>query len=132
MSANVPDRATRELYYKPFLAAVDAGVGSAMCRCARLAERRVLCAGVSRGRRHAGVHAPLGAPRLLLPVPRSYNRINASTAPSGNNGYACEHAPSLAAMKATFDGWVMSDWGATHSTVSAANAGLDQEVSRGY
>ncbi|WP_093399045.1 beta-glucosidase [Sphingomonas sp. OK281] len=26
-----------------------------------------------------------------------------------------------------FKGWVMSDWGAVHSTVKAANAGLDQE-----
>ena len=26
-----------------------------------------------------------------------------------------------------FAGWVMSDWGGTHSTVAAANAGLDQE-----
>ena len=25
------------------------------------------------------------------------------------------------------DGWVMSDWGGTHSTVKAANNGLDQE-----
>ena len=32
MSANVGDRAAKELYYKPFAAAVDAGVGSAMCR----------------------------------------------------------------------------------------------------
>ena len=31
MSANVPDRAAKELYYKVFGAAVDAGVGSAMC-----------------------------------------------------------------------------------------------------
>ena len=30
MSSNVGDRAMRELYYKPFQAAVDAGVGSAM------------------------------------------------------------------------------------------------------
>ena len=34
MSSNVPDRAAKELYYKPFGAAVDAGVGSAMCSCA--------------------------------------------------------------------------------------------------
>ena len=33
MSSNVPDRAAKELYYKPFGAAVDAGVGSAMCSC---------------------------------------------------------------------------------------------------
>ena len=31
MSANVGNRAAKELYYKPFAAAVDAGVGSAMC-----------------------------------------------------------------------------------------------------
>ena len=30
MSSNVPDRAAKELYYQPFAAAVDAGVGSAM------------------------------------------------------------------------------------------------------
>lgn len=33
MSSNVPIRAAKELYYKPFQAAVDAGVGSAMCSC---------------------------------------------------------------------------------------------------
>lgn len=27
-----------------------------------------------------------------------------------------------------FEGWVMSDWTATHSTAKAANAGLDMEV----
>jgi hypothetical protein len=31
MSSNVPNRAAKELYYRPFQAAVDAGVGSAMC-----------------------------------------------------------------------------------------------------
>lgn len=31
MSSNVPNRAAKELYYRPFAAAVDAGVGSAMC-----------------------------------------------------------------------------------------------------
>lgn len=29
-----------------------------------------------------------------------------------------------------FSGWVISDWGATHSTARAARAGLDQEVGR--
>ena len=32
MSSNVGNRAAKELYYKPFAAAVDAGAGSAMCR----------------------------------------------------------------------------------------------------
>jgi beta-glucosidase len=27
-----------------------------------------------------------------------------------------------------FDGWVMSDWGATHSTVDSVNHGLDQQM----
>jgi beta-glucosidase len=83
MSSNVPDRPAKELYYKPFAAAVDAGVGSAMC---------------------------------------SYNRVNGT--------WACEDANSLHEIKAVqgFAGWMMSDWGATHSTVAAANAGLDQQM----
>ena len=32
---------------------------------------------------------------------------------------------------AGFDGFVMSDWGATHSTILAANSGLDQEMPGG-
>src|SRR5262245_47885284 len=51
----------------------------------------------------------------------AYNRVNGV--------YACENAPLLNTLKAEwgFKGWVMSDWGATHSTAEAANAGLDQE-----
>lgn len=30
-----------------------------------------------------------------------------------------------------YKGWVMSDWGATHSSAFAANAGLDQEMPGG-
>ncbi len=44
--------------------------------------------------------------------------------------YACENAPLLNDILKSewgFKGWVMSDWGATHSTVQAANSGLDQE-----
>jgi beta-glucosidase len=56
----------------------------------------------------------------------SYNKINSV--------YACENPQTLnAELKATgvgnyTGGWVMSDWGATHSTVNSANAGLDQEM----
>jgi beta-glucosidase len=52
----------------------------------------------------------------------SYNRIN--------DVYACENKYLLTdVLKCDwgFQGWVMSDWGATHSTVAAALAGLDQE-----
>jgi beta-glucosidase len=52
----------------------------------------------------------------------SYNRINGA--------YACENAYLLKHVlkgQFGFPGWVMSDWGGTHSTVQAANNGLDQE-----
>jgi beta-glucosidase len=52
----------------------------------------------------------------------AYNRVNGI--------YSCENDYLLNKVLKTewdFKGWVMSDWGATHSTISAANAGLDQE-----
>ncbi len=52
----------------------------------------------------------------------SYNRVN--------EVYACENDYLLNQVLKKdwgFPGWVMSDWGATHSTVKAALAGLDQE-----
>lgn len=52
----------------------------------------------------------------------SYNRINGH--------YACENDFLLNEVLKKdwgFKGWVMSDWGATHSTVPAANGGLDQQ-----
>lgn len=57
----------------------------------------------------------------------AYNRI-ASV-------HACENAPLLSLLKDDlgFDGFVLSDWGATHSTAPSANAGLDMEMSgEGY
>jgi len=51
-----------------------------------------------------------------------YNRVNGT--------WACEDANTLNEIKTIlgFDGWMMSDWGATHSTVPAALAGLDQQM----
>jgi beta-glucosidase len=52
----------------------------------------------------------------------AYNKINGV--------YACENPYLLTKVLKQdwgYPGWVMSDWGATHSTVAAANAGLDQE-----
>ena len=52
----------------------------------------------------------------------SYNRVNGI--------YACENPDLLTkALKGDwgYRGWVMSDWGAVHSTKAAALAGLDQE-----
>jgi beta-glucosidase len=53
----------------------------------------------------------------------SYNRINGS--------YSCENAITLSLslkQRMNFSGFVVSDWGATHSTVASANAGLDVEM----
>ncbi len=57
----------------------------------------------------------------------SYNRVN--------DVYACENKYLLTDVLKHdwgFQGWVMSDWGATHSTVAAALAGLDQEFFANY
>jgi beta-glucosidase len=53
----------------------------------------------------------------------SYNRINGT--------YACENGQELTDTLRDawrFDGLVMSDWGALHSTIPAARAGLDLEM----
>lgn len=52
----------------------------------------------------------------------SYNRVNGV--------YGCESSYLLTEVLKQdwgFKGWVMSDWGAVHSTIPAANAGLDQQ-----
>ena len=52
----------------------------------------------------------------------SYNRINGD--------YACENAYTLTDVLKKdwgFKGFVLSDWGGTHSTEKASAAGLDQE-----
>ncbi len=53
----------------------------------------------------------------------SYNRIGGV--------YACEQPATMNDILKRdlgFDGWVMSDWGSTHSTVGSALAGMDQEM----
>lgn len=48
-----------------------------------------------------------------------------------NGVYSCENPHVLNGILKTelgFRGWVMSDWGGTHSTVASAKAGLDQEM----
>lgn len=56
----------------------------------------------------------------------AYNKVNGT--------YACEHPyliNQILKQEWGFDGWVMSDWGATHSTTASALAGLDQEFAMG-
>ncbi len=48
-----------------------------------------------------------------------------------NRVYSCESADLLSDIlrkELHFDGWVMSDWGATHSTLSSVEHGLNQEM----
>jgi beta-glucosidase len=53
----------------------------------------------------------------------SYNRINSV--------YSCQNARTLGMLDKQFgfSGFVVSDWGGTHSTVASAKAGLDIEMS---
>lgn len=54
--------------------------------------------------------------------------------PKVNGAFNCENAPLLDDVlkkEWKFDGFVMSDWGATHSTVPSAMAGLDLEMPTG-
>ncbi|MFJ8309755.1 MULTISPECIES: beta-glucosidase [unclassified Streptomyces] len=64
----------------------------------------------------AGAGAVMGA----------YNKVNGA--------FACENKPILSDVLRGdwgFDGWVMSDWFAAHSTAAAISAGLDMEMPRG-
>lgn len=83
VSENVDERTRFEMYYPPFLGAIEANVGSFMC---------------------------------------SYNKINSA--------WSCENPETLRHdLKEVLgyeNGWVMSDWGATHSL--SINEGLDQEM----
>ena len=57
----------------------------------------------------------------------SYNKFNTI--------YACENDFLLnKVLKGDwgYPGWVLSDWGAVHSAIAAANAGLDQESASGF
>ncbi|MEU6609523.1 glycoside hydrolase family 3 C-terminal domain-containing protein [Streptomyces shenzhenensis] len=55
-------------------------------------------------------------------VMTSYNKVNGACA--SENRYLLTE---VLKQEWGFTGWVMSDWGATHSTVESALAGLDQE-----
>ncbi|MFD5391038.1 beta-glucosidase [Streptomyces sp. NPDC127074] len=68
----------------------------------------------------AAVRAGAGA------VMGAYNKVNGA--------FACESEPLLTGVLREdwgFDGWVMTDWHAAHSTVAALGAGLDMEMPDG-
>jgi beta-glucosidase len=57
----------------------------------------------------------------------SYNRLNGS--------YGCQNSKTLNGLlkeELGFQGYVMSDWSATHSGVPAIEAGLDMNMSGGF
>mmetsp|Transcript_84350 Transcript_84350/g.188345 ORF Transcript_84350/g.188345 Transcript_84350/m.188345 type:complete len:743 (-) Transcript_84350:66-2294(-) len=85
ISEDVDERTLFEMYYPPFEAAVEAGIGSMMC---------------------------------------SYNRLNGT--------YSCENSVTLGHLKKElgFNGFVMSDWGATHNP--SLKEGLDMEMPMGF
>ena len=68
----------------------------------------------------------------------AFGRIVAESHPSSamcsystiNGTYACENAYLNEILKQEFgfDGFITSDWGATHSTVASANAGMDMQM----
>jgi len=95
----VSERAMHELYYWAFRGGINAGSGVVMC---------------------------------------SYNRVSVQKEQPFEmvtGLYACENNITLPHLKTPeasgglgFEGYVQSDWGATHSTVQAAINGLDQQM----
>merc|ERR1719336_2979952 len=61
----------------------------------------------------------------------SYNKLQILGMKEEELNWSCENTYTLTTQLRDmwgFQGWIMSDWGGTHSTVQAANAGLDQEM----
>lgn len=68
----------------------------------------------------------------------AFGRIVAESHPSSamcsysliNGTFACENAylNDILKKEFNFDGFITSDWGATHSTVASANAGMDMQM----
>jgi len=61
----------------------------------------------------------------------AYNKL-LITGASAESDFACQHKFNLITQLKknwNYTGWVMSDWGATHSTIKSALNGLDQEMS---
>ena len=64
----------------------------------------------------------------------AYNQVTVSNGPSGSSGFMCEHnylLNRILKQEWGFNGFVTSDFGATHSTAGSANAGLDLEMPTG-
>lgn len=111
----VPEKLLMELYGPPFAAAVN---GAAGVMCASAAPHR---------------HAPLARqePNSLKSTLRDHDRPRTGSYNRVNNVYACENPFTLKTMlrgRYNYTGFVVSDWGATHSTNFSLLAGLDIEM----
>jgi beta-glucosidase len=74
-------------------------------------------------------------PAFKAAVQQAHSAAVMCAYPRVNGTYNCENAPLLNDVLIKewhFDGFVMSDWGATHSTVPSALAGLDLEMPTGH
>ena len=99
-----------EIYIQPFWGAVAAGVGSVMCSYNRIND----------------VYACENDETLNVLLKGKSGESNSekeSVGCSVESHVFTEYPGYLG-----FEGFVMSDWGATHSTVDAANNGLDQQM----
>jgi beta-glucosidase len=97
-SSNIDDKTLHEIYMWPFQDAVHADVGSVMCSYNRLVSHHSCC--VNRG--------------------LTFTRLDGT--------YACENDHVLNGLlkgELAFPGFVVSDFGAQHSGVKSAAAGLD-------
>lgn len=104
-SSNVDDRTQHELYAHPFLKAVMAGVSSVMCSYSTF------------------IHSTSISYR---PYAMGLDLINGT--------YACENDKmmnDILKREFGFQGFVMSDWGATESTISVVT-GLDVSTRGSY
>ncbi|THH31978.1 hypothetical protein EUX98_g2202 [Antrodiella citrinella] len=99
-SSNVDDRTEHELYAHPFLRSVQANVAAVMCSYSESQEQSVM---------------------FLL----------RAQVDSVNGTFSCENDQTLNGIlkgEFGFQGYVMSDWWATHSGAPAVNAGLDMTM----
>ncbi|CAE6430167.1 unnamed protein product, partial [Rhizoctonia solani] len=137
-SSNVDDRTQHELYAHPFLRSVMAGVASVMCSYSESLQRLYFLHGemVSLGAylyNHAESVLPSPSATIAGFALEGHLNPEYPSSPSVyliNGTWACENDYTqnvILKHQMGFRGYIMSDWQATHSTISAAR-GLDMTM----